>query len=184
MNARMKEILELNIELAKYLNEEKPQMIADLKNILLDKAVVYDFGKSRADVSAFYFEYEWEHLDIACWAADNTGEVLNDALILPTENNSKAHPNSKWESFMPEKIAKTIFDLLDKYDGEEVEEAIEVYENEKYDLFENWFYDCWKQAINETGLKVDAYFSMHDSGSKVDLNTMEELTDKQISERY
>lgn len=180
----MKEILELNKDFAVYLENSKPQMISDLKNILSDKSIVYEFKNTKADIVAYYFEYEWDFLDTALWVVNKKGSVLNEALILPTQNNSKMSEASDWSAFMPEKIWNKVTDFQDSYDGEDFDEILDEYESEKYTLFEDWFCECWKQTIEETGIKVDAYFSIHDTNYKTDLNTLEEMTDQQIEARY
>ena len=180
----MTEILELNKDFAIYLDNSKQQMILDLKDILRDKTVNYLFKYTKENIVAYYFEYEWDFLNIVLWAVDKTGNIVNDALILPTKTDSKANENSKWNAFMPEKIAKKIFDFQNDYEGEDKDEILENYEEEKYELFEKWFCDCWKQTIAETRIKVDAYFSIHDTSYKTDLNTLEEITDEQIEKRY
>ncbi|MFD2909018.1 hypothetical protein ACFSX9_09735 [Flavobacterium ardleyense] len=169
----MQDILNLNKEFANYLEKSTAQMISDLNDILFDKSVTYRLNYSKASIVTYYFEYEWDILDIAFWAVNKSGEVINEILILPTKKDSKIDATGKWNSFLPEKIAKFIYDFENNYEGADIDEVLEKYEEEKHILFENWFCNCWTQTIKETDIKVNAYFSIHDTNYKTNLNNLE-----------
>lgn len=180
----MNDILKLNEGFKVYLEASTHQMVSHIKDILSGKSVVYLVGKTESDTVAYFFEYEYDYLDIVCWATDRAGNLITDTIILPAPKNSKADAESKWNAFMPEEIWMKIADFHDNYEEDDFDDILDEYNKEKYELFEKWFCDCWSKAVKETGIKTDAYFSIHDTIFKTDLNTLEEIKEKEIEERY
>ncbi|WP_278379430.1 hypothetical protein [Chryseobacterium arthrosphaerae] len=54
----------------------------------------------------------------------------------------------------------------------------------RYRLFEQWFFDCWKEAKAQTSVMMDAYFSIHDTYFRTDLNTLKTINEDEIAQRY
>lgn len=180
----MNDILKLNKDFKIYLDASTQQIVSDLKDILYGKSVVYLEDKTESDIVAYFFEYEYDYLNVVCWAVDRAGNIITDTIILSTQKNSKTDENSKWNAFIPESIWTKIADFHDNYEDDDFDDILDEYNQEKYELFEKWFCNCWSQTVKETGIKVDAYFSIHDTIFKTDLNTLEKIKDKQIEERF
>ena len=171
-------LLDLNKELQTYVDSATGQMVADLKPLLLDSGITYIDGKSRDDVSYFHFEYDYEYLDVAFYAIGKDGDRVSEVETLPTEVASKAHADSEWTAFLPEHIWDAVadFEESDAFDDEDAEDLLDEYHLGRCRIFEQWFCACWKQAVAEAGVNVPAYFSVHDSYFKTDLNTLKEVT--------
>jgi len=184
-NQSMKNLEYLNIKLKKYLEETKGQVVADLVQLLKGENVNYLDGKTKTDIGALYFEYEYDYLDIAAWATDKNGKIITDTAILHKQKENHINETERWNSFLPETIWKAAIDFQEKHEeDEDWDDVWEEYEGEKYELFEFWFFDCWKEASAQTESRVDAYFSVHDTYFKTDLNTFETINDDEIVERY
>lgn len=180
----MHDLLKLNKDLKNYLDRSTPQMLSDLKGILQDDSILYLQGKSRKEAGALYVEYEYDYLDMVYWLADKSGEIISQTQVLPTKKNSKNDEQSKWNSFMPEDIWAKLADVQDEDLDQDLEDLLDEYNDEKYRIFEDWFCSCWKKAVEETGIGIDAYFSIHDTIFKTDLNTLEEIQEEDIKKRY
>jgi hypothetical protein len=181
----MKNLKHLNVELKNYLEETKGQLVADLVQLLKGENVNYLDGKAKTDIEALYFEYEYDYLDIMVWAVDKTGEIVTDTVILTKQRKNLVNESENWNSFLPEKIWKIASDFQEKHENDEDwDDLWEEYEGEKYEMFEFWFFDCWKAASAKTENRVNAYFSVHDTYFKTDLNTFKTINDDEIAERY
>ena len=173
---------DLNTELQTYLDSATAQMVADLKLLLLDSGITYVDGNSRDDVSYFHFEYDYEYLDVTFCAIGKDGECISEVETLPRVVASKANADSEWSAFLPEHIwdAVVAFEESDDFD-EDAEDQLDQYHLERCRIFEQWFCACWKQAVAETSMSPSAYFSVHDSYFKTDLNTLKEVTTDDIA---
>lgn len=181
----MKSLKYLNIKLKNYLKEAQDQFIEDLVQLLEGENINYLNGKTKTDIGALYFEYEYDYLDIVTWAVDRAGEVITDSVVLPSQKKNFAEGSEDWNFFLPEKIWKAASDFQEKHEeDEDWDDISEEYDGEKYELFEFWFFDCWKKALLQTGSRVDAYFSVHDTYFRTDLNTLKTINDDEIAERY
>ena len=180
----MKEhFLALNEEWKLYLDSLTEQVQADIRNILLtDQIVKYQFGKSRQNIVAFYFEYQYDSMNIMLWAQDKNGDEVADPIEIPTTNNTDK--NSSWKSLVPENILKRVYEMDNTYEGDDYDEIRREYENIKTELFERWFLNCWNTATKEIENIPDAYFSIHDTYFLTDLKTGKEINSDQIAERY
>lgn len=170
-------LADLNIELQTYLDGSTAQMVTDLKPLLLDSGITYVDGKSRDDVAYFGFEYDYAYLDVTFCAVGNGGEPISEVEALPKVVASKANADSEWTAFLPEHIwdAVVAFEDSDDFD-DDAEDLLDAYHLARCRIFEQWFCACWKQAVVEAGVNVAAYFSVHDSYFKTDLNTLKEVT--------
>jgi hypothetical protein len=176
--------LNLNNDFKKYLDASSKQMIADLKDILLDTSIKYNNGKSREDILVIYFEYEYDHLDIVFLASDKKTEIIAEVLTLPTVRKSKLNDESEWDSFFPEIISNKVDKFKEKYNTYNIGDVFDKYNRVKYSLFEEWFCSCWTMAVLETNVKMDAYFSIHDTIYLTDLSTLKGIKEEDIMKKF
>lgn len=181
----MQNLKQLNIDLKTYLEETTEQFVKDLVQILEGKNADYLYGKSKTDIVAYYFEYEYEDLDISAWSVDQSGTIITNPVLLLTQKEEENDGKESWKALLPEKIWTAASDFQEEYaDDDDFDDWWDEYNDEKYELFENWFFDGWKKASEQTNNRVDAYFSIHDTYFKTDLNTLQTINDDEISERY
>ncbi|WP_419495139.1 hypothetical protein [Chryseobacterium bernardetii] len=180
----MEDLKKLNTELKNYLEKISTQLTEDLIHLLKGENIRYLGNKGKSDVKAFYFEYEYEYLDIVFWGVDDKGEIATNTIALPTKKKNNAEENSDWDALIPEKIWNIVSNFQDHYEGEDFDDILDEYDNEKYKLFEHWFFGCWKDALEQTGKQMDAYFSIHDTYFRTDLNTLETISEDEIANRY
>ncbi|ANF49770.1 hypothetical protein A0O34_04090 [Chryseobacterium glaciei] len=175
----------LNIELKKYLEEKiSPMLIVELTELVNDKNINYLNNKSKADTKALYFEYRYDYLNIIFWAVDQEGERITEIIKLPSKEIDIINESDDWDALIPEKIWVTVTAFEDIYEEDDSDDILDEYNTEKYELFENWFLECWKKASEQTEVKTDAYFSIHDTYFKTDLNSMQTINTDEISKRY
>ncbi|PIF44504.1 hypothetical protein CLU96_1480 [Chryseobacterium sp. 52] len=183
----MEDLEQLNIELKNYLDKTEEQLIKDIVQLLKVENTDDLEKKAKEDTKALYFEYEYDYLDIVTWAVDKDGEIIGNATRLLSHREKEIGESEKWNSLLPEKIWDKAFDLQERYEDEEDWDDIwDEYKEEKYRLFEDWFLQCWKKALThmESRNKLDAYFSIHDTYFRTDLNTFQTVNDDEIAERY
>lgn len=180
----MEDLKKLNIEFKRYLGEISSQLTEDLIDLLNGENISYSDNNGRSDIKAFYFEYEYEYLDIVFWGVDRKGKIATNTVFLPSKKNSSTEENGEWNGLIPEKIWIAAADFQDNYDGDDFDDILDEYDDEKYKLFEQWFCDCWKKASEHTKVKMDAYFSIHDTYFRTDLNTLKIINEDEIAQRY
>lgn len=180
----MEDLRKLNIELKKYLEETSTQLTEDLIHLLKGENISYIESNGKSDIKAFYFEYEYEYLDIVFWGVDRKGKMGTNTVFLPTKKKDNNEENSDWDALIPEKIWIAASDFQDHYEGDDFDDILDEYDAEKYKLFEQWFFDCWKIASEQTGVKMNAYFSIHDTYFRTDLNTLKTINEDKIALRY
>ncbi|WP_160139229.1 hypothetical protein [Chryseobacterium sp. c4a] len=180
----MEDLKKLNLEFKKYLEETSIQLTEDLVHLLNGENIVYLDHSGKTDIKAFYFEYEYEYLDIVCWGVDQKGKIMTNTIFLPTQKLSSADENGDWDALIPEKIWKAASDFQDHYEEDDFDDILDEYDDEKYKLFEQWFFDCWKKASASSNVKIDAYFSIHDTYFRTDLNTLKTINEDEIAQRY
>lgn len=180
----MKDLKKLNTELKKHLEEISSQLTQDLIHLLKGEGIRYLGNRKRSDIKAFYFEYEYEYLDIVFRGVDNNGKAATQTVSLPAKKKGIAEENSEWNALIPKKIWNAVSDFQNHYEGEDFDEILDEYDNEKYKLFEQWFSDCWKKASEQAKIKIDAYFSIHDTYFRTDLNTLKTINEDEIAQRY
>ena len=157
-----------------YLESATEQMQADIRDIIANRLIQYEQGKSWADIAAMFFEYEYEYMDIVFYAFDKQEKVITKVIALPTKRSGNIIPDSKWNAFLPEAIWHKEQGLDEHYDK---------YNREKTSIFKEWFLTCWKTVAKGIGNIPDAYFSIHDTFFRTDLKTGERVNNKQISAR-
>lgn len=179
----MEDLKKLNIEFKHYLGEISSQLTEDLIQLLKGESVTYLNENTKADIKAFYFEYEYDYLNIVSWGVDATGRMASNKIYLPAKKNQTTEENNEWTALIPEKIWTAAAEFQDEYEDDDLDEILEEYDEEKYLLFEQWFFECWKKASAQTMVNIDAYFSIHDSYFRTDLNTLKIINEDEIAQR-
>ncbi|UTX48150.1 hypothetical protein [Chryseobacterium sp. MA9] len=182
MNRVMEDLKKLNIEFENYLDEISVPLTEDLIHLLEGKGINYLSGNTQSDIKAFYFEYEFEYLNIIFWGVNSKGKIETETISLPAKKNK--NDDEKWTALIPEEIWQKASDFQDDYEEDDFDEILDEYNDEKYRLFEQWFITCWKKASEQTNIQMDAYFSIHDSYFKTDLNTLKTLNEDEIDQRF
>lgn len=180
----MENLQNLNIELKKYLEQISSQLIVDLTDLINGKDIIYLNNKNETDTKAFYFEYQYDYLDIIFWSVDREGERITETIKFPLKKVDRINGSSDWNALIPKQIWEVAADFEDSYEEDELDDILDEYNTEKYELFENWFLECWKKASEKVNVKTDAYFSIHDTYFKTDLNSMETINTDEIAKRY
>ncbi|MDU1904359.1 MAG: hypothetical protein E6772_06190 [Dysgonomonas sp.] len=180
----MERTTKLNEEFGLYLEKSRPQMVDNIKKLLTYENVKFINNKTKADMVAFCFEYEYDYFDIIFYGIDKEWNAVTETVTLPSPKNNKATEDSNWKAFMSEEIWREFIDFEDNYEGDDLEDIISEYEEVKYKLFEEWFCSCWKEAEKQHPISIDAYFSIHDTIFKTDLKSMKEVKEKDILMKY
>nr|WP_199001328.1 hypothetical protein [Flavobacterium sp. ASV13] len=159
------------------------QTINDLNDILMNRSIVYQFNRSNSDIVIYLFEYDFELLGLTFYGLDKNFNQYTEHISIPTkfpEENWKNITCKSIYSFESDKIMKRYNEGLDEIEVKLYEEYFE----EKYNIFESWFFDCWKKAIKDVELKKGVYFSIHDTDERIDLSSMEEISKEEIINKY
>ncbi|MCT2561216.1 hypothetical protein [Chryseobacterium herbae] len=181
----MQDLNQLNIDLKNYLEEQTEQLVDALVQVLKGESTEYLSGKTKTDSVAFYFEYEYDYLDITAWTVDQSGAVITNPVFLFPQREKRSDQKEDWSAFLPENIWTAATDFQEQYaDDEDFDDLWDDYNEEKYELFENWFFEGWKKASAHTESSIDAYFSIHDTYFRTDLMTLQTINDDEIAERY
>ena len=180
----MENLQKLNIELKNYLDEMSLQLTEDLVQLMKGETVNYLHNNTQSDIKAFYFEYEYDYLNIVFWGVDSKGNIATDTVSLPTKKKSSTQGNKEWNALIPQEIWEKVSDSQENYDEDDWDEIMDEYNEEKYGIFDQWFYDCWKNASEQTSIKMNAYFSMHDTYFKTDLNTLKTINEDEIAQYF
>ncbi|MDQ0780392.1 hypothetical protein [Chryseobacterium sp. W4I1] len=142
----MKNLGYLNIKLKKYLEETKGQVVADLVQLLKGENVNYLDGKTKTDIGALYFEYEYDYLDIAAWATDKNGKIITDTAILHKQKENHINETESWDSFLPETIWKVAIDFQEKHEEyEDWDDVWEEYEEKNINCLNSGFLTAGKK---------------------------------------
>jgi hypothetical protein len=179
----MENIQNLNIEFKIYLDTISAGLTDDLVRLLKGETIHYLHG-THSDIKAFYFEYEYDYLNIVFWGVDHKGTIATNTQSLPTRKNGNTSDNEEWSALFPEEIWNKVSDVEDHYEDDDFDEIMDEYNEEKYQIFEQWFSDCWKKASEQTSIKMNAYFSIHDTYFRTDLNTMKTINEDEIAQIF
>jgi len=169
------ELKHLNVKLKNSLNSFSFYLKQDINNLLQDHGIIYIDGKSWDDVQAFMFEYEYEYLNIVFWAVDKNFEQITETNILPSILQRNSLDGGQWKALLPEEIFDAEAKLQNDYVTEEADEQFKEYLEEKYDIFEKWFFRIWHESIQEVAVNIPGYFSVHDTIWKYDLNHSKQI---------
>lgn len=119
-------------------------------------------------VSAIYFEYSFDDLQLYFWKEDQNGELIGESVTkLPTDNK---------EGILSKLLLDSIIDLEDDLyleevlSEEDIFDEIEHFNQQRCKMFEKWFLSCWSLASAKGNWDTKAYFSVHDSYFKTELN--------------
>ncbi len=161
------------------------QTIIDLTDILMDKNIVYQFKRTSSDIVIYLFEYDYELLGLTFYGLDKDFNQYTEHISIPSK-----FPDVNWKDITRQSIYKfendksfKIYSDDDNSDKSE-EQLFNNYLAEKNELFESWFFDCWKKATKGIELIKDAYFSIHDTDKRIDLSTMTEISEEQIINKH
>lgn len=148
----------------------------------MDRSIVYQYKRTNEDIVVYLFEYDFELLDLTFYGLDKNLSQYTDHISIPSkfpENDWKTITRKSIYNFESEKTMK-------RYDENADQDECRLYDSyfdEKNDVFENWFLDFWKEASQGIELQKGMYFSMHDTGDKLDLSTMTEVSEEEIMNR-
>lgn len=159
------------------------QTINDLTDILMDKNIVYQFKRTNSDIVVYLFEYDFELLGLNFYGLDKDLNQYTEHISIPTK-----FPEEDWKNITRKSIYAFESDKIMKRYNKGLEEAeIKLYDEyfeEKNDLFERWFFDCWEKASKDIELTKGVYFSIHDTDERIDLSTMTEISDEEIINKH
>ena len=159
------------------------QTIKDLNDILMNRNIVYQFNRTNSDIVVYLFEYDFELLGLSFYGLDKDLNQYTEHISIPTK-----FPDENWKritrksicSFENGKIMKRYNEGFDKAELK----LYDKYFEEKNDIFESWFFDCWEKASKDIELKKGAYFSIHDTSKRIDLLSMTEISDEEIINKH
>ena len=178
------QLLNVNKDWKLYLDSSAEQMQADIRNILANQILKYGYKKSRQDIAALFFQYEYETWDIVFWAEDKNRSSITDTIILPSKRKENSNGNSNWNHFIPETLWNKVAEFEDNYRGDDSDDIICEYIEVQTEIFKKWFLACWNTATKGIGNVPDAYFSIHDTYFLTDLKTGKKINNDEISKRY
>ena len=174
----MESLEKLNEQLKKHLESISPFLITDFQSLINGENIVYFDGIQQSDVAAFNFEYRHDYLDTTFFGTDKEGiKITGDVGLLIRERSVK---------FLPQAIWDRVNDIEDDEGIEDIEEALEEYNDEKYEIFDDWFSNCWKVATKGLENPVTAYFSISELDFGIELNSydMVDINKDQPNKRH
>lgn len=144
----------------------RPTMIESLCELFANKYVFLFPEYTIKDVDFFYFEYDYETLDIVVWAENKAKEVISSW--------SMSIPPTLTDSLFSKVLRDELMNLGESWimtnRGEEMYyELIEVLAEQQGQVLESWFIQCWSEAKTKTGVSVKGKFSIHDTIYRTDL---------------
>lgn len=175
----IKELKKSNTILKLALNDNREKVIEELVNILTGKTILMLSSFSQDNIAVHNFEYRHEWFSMVFFGSNAAGFTITE------ENNFLSNELNDYFS-KSEEILEAVSDLEDDFeDKEEWEEIMEEYEQEKYEIFDEWFTSCWEEAQEITGSKVPTYFSIDEMDSGVELMSSDsvEINKNQINIR-
>lgn len=167
---QLKELKELQAFFKSSLNAISPTIIGELTQVLNGEAITMLPSFEKSDIATFNFEYRHEWFSMVFFGSDADGlTITEDVDLLKTGLNAYF---SKSDDVMD-----IVSDLEDDFEGDEDdwEEMMEEYDQEKYELFDEWFEACWKEAKNQTGNHTPAYFSIDELDFGVEFITSDSV---------
>ncbi|MDR2285614.1 MAG: hypothetical protein LBE37_20545 [Sphingobacterium sp.] len=158
------------------------QTIIDIRDILMDRSIVYQYKRTNADIVVYLFEYDFELLDLTFFGLDKNLSQYTEHISIPStfpEEDWKTITRNSIYNFESEKTMKRYDENVDQDESS----SFDDYFDEKNEAFENWFLDCWKEASQGIELDKGLYFSIHDTGERLDLSSMTEVSEQEIINR-
>lgn len=112
----------------------------DLASLLENESLfVYKKGKSFSDVGAFYFEYQYDLLDIIFYAVDSEFELFCDSVSLLIQKK-----DIKRFRLMPEKIYRNFQEIEQEISADKIIK----HSQEKESILYEWFQKFWDSATS------------------------------------
>ncbi len=173
----MEVLKSLNEELKSHLESVSGTLTSDLISLINGENIIYSDGKQQSDIAAFNFEYRHDYLDTTFFATDKDGVKITEDLELPVKNRKL--------KFLPQAIWEKVNEIEGSDEEEDLEESLEEYNEEKYEIFDSWFSDCWTAATKGIADPVTAYFSVSELDFGIELNSLDmvEINKDQINKR-
>jgi len=175
----IKELKNSNAILKLALNDIREKIIEELVNILTGKTILMLSSFNQDDIAVHNFEYRHEWFSMVFFGSNAAG------LTITEENDFLRNELNDYFS-KSEELLDAVSDLEDDFeDEEEWEEMMEEYEQEKYEIFGEWFTSCWEEAQKSTDSIVPTYFSIDEMDSGVELMSSDsvEINKNQINMR-
>jgi hypothetical protein len=146
--------------LTNQLKDVEEQMILALCELFNGDYLELKQGNTIQEVDTFYFEYDYETLDIVVWAEDKEEEVISTL--------SREIPNDLGDSLFPRELEMSLGDLEEEWgeteDGEEAfQELIDKWAEQKDVVLTKWFKECWDISKQQTQCSIKGKFSIHDT---------------------
>ncbi|MFC6095544.1 hypothetical protein ACFPVY_02710 [Flavobacterium qiangtangense] len=118
----MESLEKLNEQLKKHLESISPFLITDFQSLINGENICLFDGIQQSDVAAFNFEYRHDYLDTTFFGTDKEGiKVTGDVGLLICERSAK---------FLPQTIWDRVKDIEDDEGIEDIEEALEEYNDD------------------------------------------------------
>jgi hypothetical protein len=158
-----KELEEIIDAWGKFLTGIKTKMQISIKTILNEVI-------GNNNIFAIFFEYEYDLMDLSFFAMDNKENIL---IVKQDIINEEL----KCQTLFPKELLDKQDEVIDEYDGEDdnFDEIYGEYGQQKEDIFKKWFKSCWDGAIKGYNNIPNAFFSIHDTNYKYDLETNEKI---------
>lgn len=151
---QIEELKKSNAILKSALNDIREKIIDELVHILNGNTISMLPSFKKEDIAVHNFEYRHEWFSMVFFGSNAEGfTITGETDLLRNELNSYFSES--------EDLLDIVSELEeDAEDEEEWEEMKEEYEQEKYEIFDDWFESCWKEAHKLTGSSVPAYLSI------------------------
>ncbi len=164
-----------------YLVTQREPVVEAVSAILVKPPFKFVRGKTFDDVTALFFEYQYDYFDLACWPTDKRETPIAAMVSIPSDKRAaKKSPRSKWRSFYPEALCDGFEAVVAKHPDDE-DDLREAYNGARTRVFERWFSQCWKAAAKVGGPPVHAFFSIHDTFFRTNLRTAKECNGDEIA---
>jgi hypothetical protein len=153
-------------EFAAAFDAKMPVLVSEIRRLIVECPFTLDSGVLKTSVDGIHFEYDWStFIPVACPLNTSTGYCgSGERLGLLSAYETELLPPSLEEDVLesaPESERKVVQKKLDAG-------LTEVYRD--------WFANGWKQARNVKP-HMRGFLSVHDAGSRTDLDTGEELSE-------
>ncbi|MEC4075939.1 hypothetical protein VSO49_06210 [Myroides odoratimimus] len=144
----------------------RPTMIDSLCSLFVREYIPLVDPCTVRDVDTFYFEYDYETLDIVVWAEDKAEQVISSISMGIPENLS--------DNLFPRELYFSLHNLEESWteteDGEEMyDELMQTLSEQQERILEFWFTQCWLEAKTKTGASIKGKFSIHDTTYRTEL---------------
>jgi hypothetical protein len=164
---------------AEFLAKQHKPMVNSLSKLLAQPTFKFERGKSFDDVTALFFEYQYDRYDTMCWPVDRRGNPIAGVVRL---RSAKKPLTSNSNEFYPKSRQKAFESFIDR-NHEDEDNLRDAYNRACTRKFERWFITCWKVAVkmNKGGPPVHMFFSIHDTWFRKNLRTNTKCNGDEIS---